>query len=85
MTSCSVMFLLIASRRRWLPASGAKVNPLLRTRCTSSSSRGVMLSMRSDGSERSICSCSAQPSIFSINSVSWLWSLVEREESETSS
>ena len=44
-----------------------------------------MLSIRRDGSERSICSGSAHTSIFSISSAKWLWSLVESEESETSS
>ena len=32
MISSSVIFLLITSRRRWVPASGAMVKPVLRTR-----------------------------------------------------
>ena len=37
MSCASVTFLLMTSRILWLPASGAKVTPVARTRCMSSS------------------------------------------------
>ena len=52
--SSSVTFLLMASRRRCVPASGANVRPLLRTCCSRSMRSREKLSARSDGRERLI-------------------------------
>ena len=54
-TSSSRMFLLITSRRRWVPASQAKVRPLLRVFCTRCINSALKLSARSEGSDRLIC------------------------------
>lgn len=50
--SSSYRFLLITSRRRWVPASGAKVRPLLRTFWMFSIRSRLKLSARSDGRAR---------------------------------
>ena len=47
--SSSVTFLLITSRMRWVPASGAKVRPALRTDCIFSNSSLSRESMRKLG------------------------------------
>ena len=52
--SSSVTFLLITSRSRWVPASGAKVRPLLRTFCSRSISSREKLSARREGRDRLI-------------------------------
>ena len=58
MTSSSVMFLLMTSRMRWVPASGAKVSPLLRTRLIWLSRSWEKLSIRREGRDRLIRSAS---------------------------
>ena len=62
-TSSSVTFLLITSRRRCVPASGAKVRDDLRTAATRSISSLEKLSTRSDGSAILTASGSVQVSI----------------------
>ena len=47
----SSRFLLITSRMRWVPASGAIVKPDLRTRRTCSASSGVIVEACIDDSE----------------------------------
>ena len=49
--SASLIFLLITSRSRWLPASGAIVNPVLRTVLISFISSGVRVPALKDGRE----------------------------------
>ena len=49
--SCSASGLLMTHRRRSVPASGARVKPLLRTPATARIISGVSVPMRSDGSE----------------------------------
>ena len=73
------MFLLITSRMRWVPASGAKVSPLLRTRSIFSSSPGEKVSIRSEGSERLIFWRSVQSSMLSSSGSISPRSLVESE------
>ena len=63
--------MLITSRRRCVPASGAKVRPLLRTFATFSISSGEKLSMRSEGSERFTLSRSVQGSMSDSKSSRW--------------
>ena len=67
MMSSSVMFLLMTSRIRWEPASGAKVRPLRRIRFSFSTSSSENVSIRSDGSEMLIF-CSAVQSAISESS-----------------
>ena len=49
--SSSCTPLLMTSRRRWVPASGANVSPALRTDCMRSRSSFMNASMRRDGNE----------------------------------
>ena len=51
MMSCSLMFLLITSRSRWVPASAAMVTPVLRTRLIRSIIRELKVPARSEGNE----------------------------------
>ena len=51
-SSSSVTFLLMASRRRWVPASGAKVSPAFRPRWSRCISSMEKLSARREGRER---------------------------------
>ena len=60
LSSSSCTFLLMTSRRRCVPASGAKVRPLLRTEAILSVSSVEKLSTRSDGSETLTRSSSVQ-------------------------
>ena len=69
--SSSVTFLLITSRMRWVPASGAKVRPALRTDCIFSNSSFRRESMRKLGK-------ATDTRFFSIRSMisgsrSWRW------------
>ena len=83
---CSqVTFLLMTSRRRWVPASAAKVRPLLRTLVVFSTSDWEKLSTRSEGSDRLTWSASAQLFSSSRMSSSREWSEVERLERLSSS
>ena len=76
---CSqVTFLLMTSRRRWVPASAAKVRPLLRTLVVLSTMLLEKLSTRSDGSDRLTWSASAQAFSRSRSSSNREWSEVER-------
>ena len=54
MTS-SGRFLLITRRRRSVPASGARVTPVRRTRFSCARISGVRVSARSDGSDTATC------------------------------
>ena len=56
MTFFSVTFLLITSRIRCVPPSGAKVSPDLRTSVIFFSTSSLKRSIRSDGSDRFIFS-----------------------------
>ena len=66
--SFSVMFLLITSRRRCVPASGAKVSPPVRTLETFCISSSEKLSIRSEGSERLTWASSVQERRSSVSS-----------------
>lgn len=84
-TSSSVTFLFITSRRRCVPASGANVSPLRLTLLSCSTNSSEKLSTLKDGSERFILSFTVQSiSVVSILFTS-LWSEVESEQSESSS
>ena len=72
-SSCSsVTFLLMTSRIRWEPASGAKVRPLFRTELMRSISSGEKLSTRRLGRERLTFSPSVHWWRVSISWLSWL-------------
>ena len=60
--SSSVTFLLMTSRMRCVPASGAKVSPPFRTVCIFSRSSFKIESMRSDGKDTDTF-CSAMSSM----------------------
>ena len=76
---CShVTFLLMTSRKRWVPASAAKVRPLLRTFVVFSTSDSEKLSTRRDGSDKLTWSASAQEFSSSRISSSREWSEVDR-------
>ena len=66
--SSSVMFLLMISRSRALPASGAKVSVVERTEETFSISSLVKLSARRDGSDRFIFLSSVHSRSVSVSS-----------------
>ena len=83
--SSQVTFLLMTSRSRWVPASAAKVRPLLRTRVVFSIRLSEKLSIRSEGSDRLTCSAGAQLFRSSSSSSSWLWSEVDRLDRLSSS
>ncbi len=80
-----VIFLLITSRRRWEPASGAKVRPLFRTFCIFAASFGSNLSIRRDGSARLTFLSSVHKSRLSISSFKPVKSLVLKEDRDISS
>ena len=61
-TSSSVTFLLMTSRRRWVPASAAKVRPLFLMRETFSINSFEKLSTRRLGSDRLTRCCGVQAS-----------------------
>ena len=84
-TSSSVTFLLITSRIRWVPASGAKVSPLRRTLDSLSTSSSLKLSTRRLGRDKLILSRTVQ-SIREVSiSLTQLWSEVDREHKDSSS
>ena len=83
--SSQVTFLLMTSRRRWVPASAAKVSPLLRTLVVFSMRLWEKLSIRREGSDRLTCSFGAHSFKSSSSSSSWLWSEVDRLERLSSS
>ena len=83
--SSHVTFLLMTSRRRWVPASAAKVRPLLRTLVVFSMRLWEKLSIRREGSDRLTCSFGAHSFRSSSSSSSWLWSEVDRLERLSSS
>ena len=80
-----VTFLLMTSRRRWVPASAAKVKPLLRTLVVFSTRDCEKLSTRRDGSDRLTWSVSAQEFSSSRISSRREWSEVDRLERLSSS
>ena len=68
-TSCSVMFLLITSRIRCVPASGAMVKPVLRTLAISRASDSVTPDARRLETEKlTLRRSSSAPSIFTSGS-----------------
>ena len=83
--SSQVTFLLMTSRRRWVPASAAKVRPLLRTLVVFSIRLWEKLSIRREGSERLTCSLGAHSFRSSSSSSSWSWSEVDRLDRLSSS
>ncbi len=84
-SSASVWFLLMMSRMRWVPASGASVMlPFFCAAIRRATSTGT-LSGRVEGSE--ICTRvghSSSASAFTCSTI-WVWSVVESEISEISS
>ena len=68
-----------------VPASGANVRPLLRTREVFSTRDCEKLSMRRLGRDMLTCSLPVHSSMSSSSSSNWPWSLVERLVSEISS
>ena len=70
-SSSSDTFLLITSRIRWLPASGAKVRPLFLTEWMRSISSGEKLSTRRLGRERLTFSSSVHWCRVSMSSLSF--------------
>ena len=81
----SVIFLFITSRSLCVPASGAKVIPVLRTFCTFSISSREKLSILKDGSDSPIFCFSVISSSPSVKSRSPLKSLVDNDDSDISS
>ena len=75
----------MTSRRRCVPASGAKVKPPLRTRVVFSTRLCEKLSTRSEGSVMLTCWAGVHSSMSSSSVSSWLWSLVDRLVSDISS
>ena len=65
-----VTFLLMTSRSRWVPASGAKVRPLLRPLARRSIRLMEKLSARRLGRDRFTCRCWQKGSSWSHSSVS---------------
>ena len=63
MISSSVMPLLMTSRRRWLPASGASVMPVRRMEDMRSMMLSSMDPTRREGREREICSSAQRSSV----------------------
>ena len=75
----------MTSRRRWVPASGAKVRLDLRTELIFSTSSSEKLSTRKEGNDKLTWSRSDQESSFSSSGSMVERSLVESEVSDTSS
>ena len=82
--SSSVIPLLITSRNRWLPASGAKVKPDFRTRLTASASPTLKASARNDGRLTLTPLSTIARLILSVSSSEREWSAVDRDRSDTS-